>query len=139
MWTKSHSIITKAATKEQMWKLFTEINNWHVWNNEIEFALLEGKFEAGNHYLIQPKKGRIVKVELLEVIENKHCLELGTFPLAKMYFDHILEETANGLKITSTITMKGLLSFLWVQLVVGKIAASMPAHVQEQIKVASGL
>jgi hypothetical protein len=56
MWTESHSIITKETTKEQMWKLFTDINNWHVWNNEIEFAKLEGKFEAGNHYLIQQKK-----------------------------------------------------------------------------------
>lgn len=139
MWTKSHSITTKEATKEQMWKLFTDINNWHVWNNEIEFAKLDGKFEAGNHYLIQPKNGRIVKVELLEVVDNKHCLEFGAFPLAKMYYDHILEETSSGLKITSTITMKGLLSFLWIQLVVKKIAATMPAHVHEQIKVASKL
>jgi len=139
MWTKSHSIITNEATKEQMWKLFTDINNWHVWNNEIEFAKLEGKFEAGNHYLVQPKNGRIVKVKLLEVVENKHCLELGEFPFAKMYYDHLIEETANRLKITSTITMKGLLSFLWVQLVVKKIAASMASHVQQQIEVASKL
>lgn len=139
MWTKSHSIVTNEATKEQMWKLFTDINNWHVWNNEIEFAKLEGKFEAGNYYLIQPKNGRIVKVKLLKVDENKHCLELGEFPFANMYYDHFIEETASGLKITSTITMKGLLSFLWVQLVVKKIAATMGSHVQEQIRVASKL
>lgn len=139
MWTKSHSVITNEATKEQMWKLFTDVNNWHVWNNEIEFAKLEGKFEAGNHYLIQPKNGRIVKVELIKVVENRQCLELGEFPLAKMYYEHIIEETPDGLKITSTITMTGLLSFLWVQLVVRKIASTMASHVQEQIKVASKL
>lgn len=139
MWTKSHSIVTKEATREQMWRLFSDINNWHVWNNEIEFAKLEGKFEAGNHYVIQQKNGRTVKVKLLEVVENEHCLELGEFPLAKMYYDHILEETEKGLKITGTITMTGLLSFLWVQLVVKKIAASMPQHVQEQITIASKL
>jgi len=139
MWTKSHSIVTKEATREQMWRLFSDINNWHVWNKEIEFAKLEGKFEAGNHYVIQQKNGRTVKVKLLEVVENEHCLELGEFPLAKMYYDHIIEETENGLKITGTITMTGLLSFLWVQLVVKKIAASMPQHVQEQITIASKL
>jgi hypothetical protein len=139
MWTKSHSIVTREATKEQMWKLFTDINNWHVWNNEIEFAKLEGKFEAGNHYLIQQKNGRAVKVKLLEVDENKHCLESGDFPLAKMYYDHLIEETANGLKITSTITMKGILSFLWVRLVVKNIADQVASHVQQQIKVASKL
>ncbi|HAM98034.1 MAG TPA: polyketide cyclase [Marinilabiliales bacterium] len=139
MWTKSYTIVTKEVTKEQIWKLFTDINSWPVWNNQIELAKLEGKFEAGNHYLIQPKNGRIVKVTLLKVEENKHCLEFGTFPLAKMYYDHLIEETADGLKITNTIYVKGILSFLWVQLVVKKIAAEMPAHVQQQIKVASKL
>jgi hypothetical protein len=139
MWTKSHSIVTKEATKEQLWKLFTDINNWHVWNDEIEFAKLEGKFEAGNHYLIQPKNGRTVKVNLLEVVENKHCLESGDFPLAKMYYDHLLEETDDGLRITSRISMKGLLSPLWVQMVVKNIAAQVDSHVKQQIKVASKL
>jgi hypothetical protein len=139
MWIKSHSVVTKEATKEQMWNLFTDVNNWHIWNNEIEFAKLEGKFEKGNHYVIKPRNGGAVKVELLEVVEKKRCLELGKFPLAKMYYDHLLEETENGLKIVSTITVKGMLSFLWVQLVVKNIAATMPAHVEEQIKVASKL
>jgi hypothetical protein len=139
MWAKTHSIVTTEVTKEQLWSLFTDINNWHVWNNEIEFAKIEGKFETGNYYLIQPKNGRLVKVQLLEVVENKQCLELGKFPLANMYYHHILEETPSGLKITSTIAMKGLLSLLWVQLVVRKIANTMAAHVQKQIKVASKL
>ena len=139
MWTKSFSITTKEVTKEQIWKLFTDVNNWHVWNEQIEFAKLDGKFEAGNFYQIKPKNGQTVRVNLLEVIENKHCLETGNFPLAKMYYDHLIEETKNGLKITNTITVKGLLSFLWVQLVVKKIAAEMSTHVQQQIKVASQL
>jgi len=139
MWTQSYSITTTEVTKEQIWKLFTDVNNWHIWNSEIEFAKIEGKFEAGNHYFIQPKNGQTVKVNLLEVEENKHCLESGNFPLAKMYYDHLIEEIPNGLKITNTITMKGWLSFLWVKLVVKKIAAEMPAHVQQQIKVASRL
>ncbi|NVO18631.1 MAG: polyketide cyclase [Bacteroidetes bacterium] len=139
MWTRSYSIITKEASKEQMWKLFSDINNWHNWNNEIKYAKLEGSFKAGNHYIIQPKKGPEVRVELLEIVEYKRCLELGKFPLAKMYYDHVLEETPNGLKIISTITVKGLLGSLWVLLVVKKIADSMPAHINDQVKVASKL
>jgi hypothetical protein len=139
MWTKSFSIITKEATKEQMWNLFTDVNNWHIWNDEIQYAKLDGKFESGNSYIIQPRKGPEIKVELLETIEKKRCLERGKFPLAEMYYDHLLEETENGLKITNTISVKGLLGPLWVQLIVKKIASSMPVHVQQQIKVASKL
>ncbi len=41
MWQKSHSITTKKATKEQMWKLFADVNNWHTWDDGIEFARME--------------------------------------------------------------------------------------------------
>ncbi|GHU88747.1 hypothetical protein FACS1894174_03030 [Bacteroidia bacterium] len=56
MWTKSHSIVTKEVTKEQMWKLWSDVNSWATWDKTIEFASLEGKFEAGNVYYFQRRK-----------------------------------------------------------------------------------
>lgn len=41
MWTQTYSIVTKEVTKEQMWKLFSDVNNWHTWDQSIEFAKLE--------------------------------------------------------------------------------------------------
>ncbi|CAC9975348.1 SRPBCC family protein [Flavobacterium panici] len=139
MWSKSHSIITKDVTKEQMWNLFADVNNWHTWDTGIEYAKLEGNFEKGNHFLLRPNGGPNVKVELLEVLENKRFLDVTNFPLAKMYDEHVFEETPNGLKITNTISVKGLLGFLWVKLVAKKIVDNLPADVQEQIKAASKL
>ncbi|MEI7661479.1 MAG: SRPBCC family protein [Bacteroidota bacterium] len=139
MWTRSHTIVTKDVTKEQMWKLFADVNNWHTWDNGIEFARMEGKFEKGNHFILRPKGGPDVKVELLETIENKNFLDVTAFPLAKMYDNHSFEETKDGLKVTNSITMKGLLSFLWVRLVARKIANSFSTDMQEQIKAAAKL
>jgi hypothetical protein len=139
MWTKSHSIITKAATKEQLWKLFADVNQWHTWDEGIEYAKLDGKFEKGNHFILRPKGGPNVKVELLETVENKMFLDVTKFPLAKMYDEHLFEETSEGLKITNTITVKGILGFLWVQLVAKKIADALPTDMQHQIKTASKL
>lgn len=139
MWSKSHSIITKEVTKEQMWNLFADVNNWHTWDTGIEYAKLEGNFEKGNHFLLRPKGGPNVKVELLEVVENKKFLDVTNFPLAKMYDEHLFEETPDGLKITNIITVKGLLSFLWVKLVAKNIVDALPVDVQEQIKAASRL
>ena len=103
MWTKSYSIVTKEVTKEQMWKLFADVNNWHTWDKGIEFAKLEGKFEKGNYFTLRPLGGPSVKVELLEANENNSFLDVTKFPLAKMYDDHLFEETKDGLKITNTI------------------------------------
>lgn len=139
MWTKSHSIVTKEVTKEQMWKLFIDVNNWHTWDEGIEFAKMEGKFEKGNFFTLRPKDGPNVKVELLETVENKSFLDVTKFPLAKMFDNHTFEETPQGLKITNTISVTGILGFLWRKIVAQKIVDTLPHDMHMQIKAASKL
>jgi len=139
MWTKSYSITTKDATKEQMWKLFADVNNWHTWDEGIESAKLEGAFEKGNHFMLKPKGGPTVKVELLETVKNKSFLDVTRFPLASMYDNHRFEETPDGLKITNTISVKGILAFVWIKLVAQKIVSALPADVKKQIETAGKL
>lgn len=139
MWTKSHSIVTKEVTKQQMWNLFADVNNWHTWDTGIEFAKLEGKFEKGNHFMFQPKGGPKLKIGIVEAVENKKFTDFTKFPLAKMYGEHTFEDTSNGLKITTTMKVEGLLGFLWVKIVAQKIADALPADMKEQIKAASKL
>ncbi len=139
MWTKTHSIVTKAATKEQMWKLFSDVNNWHHWDTGIEFAKMEGKFEKGNYFILKPKGGPKVKIELFETIENAKFVDFTKFPLAKMFGEHTFEETAQGLKITTTMKVEGLLSFLWIKLVAQEIVDSLPKEMEQQVNYASKL
>ncbi len=139
MWTKSHSIVTKDVTKEQMWKLFADVNNWHNWDEGIEFAQLEGKFEKGNYFTLKPKGGPKLKVELLETFVNKGFLDVTKFPFAKMYDNHSFEETPNGLRITNTISVKGILSFVWIKLVAQNIINALPIDMKKQIETASKL
>lgn len=71
MWTKSYSRITKEVSAKQMWKLFEDVNNWHTWDNGIEFAKMKGRFEKGSIIELRPKGGPTVKVELLKINKNK--------------------------------------------------------------------
>lgn len=139
MWTRTYSITTNEITKEQIWKLFSDVNNWHTWDEGTEYAKLSGNFEQGNFFTLKPKGGPIVKVVLLKTVENKQFLDVTRFPLAKMYDEHLFEETTEGLKITNTITVKGLLSFLWVKLVAKNIVNSLPKDVENQIRAAKKL
>ncbi len=139
MWTKTHSILTTEVTKEQMWKLFADVNNWHLWDTEIDFARMTGKFEKGNTFELKPKGGPKVKILLLEAIEHQKFVDQTKFPLAKMFGEHTFEETPIGLKITTTMTVKGILSFLWVKLVAKNIADGLPQEMQAQMKFASRL
>jgi len=139
MWTKSHTIVTNEVTKEQMWKLFSDVNNWHTWDKGVEFANLEGKFEKGNHFTFQPKGGPKLKIGIVEATENKNFTDLTKFPLSKMYGEHTFEETTEGLKLTTRMTVKGILSFLWVKIVAQKIVDNLAEDMQQQIKTAKCL
>jgi hypothetical protein len=139
MWSKSHSIVTNEVTKEQMWRLFTDVNNWHTWDKGIEFAKMEGGFETGNTFLLRPQGGPNVKVKLTEVVEKKKFVDVTKFPLAKMYDEHLFEETSEGLKITNTIKVNGILAFLWIKLVAQNIADNLSTEMLEQIKSAKKL
>lgn len=97
MWVRSHSIVTKEVTKEQMWQLFADVNNWHTWDRGIDFAKMDGQFEVGNHFILKPKGGPQVKIALIEVIKNQKYVDFTQFPLAKMYGEHTLEETPGEL------------------------------------------
>ena len=139
MWTKSYSITTREATGKQMWKLFADVNNWHTWDAGIDYAKMDGPFEKGNHFILKPKGGPKVKIELAETTKDKGFTDLTKFPLAKMYGEHRFEETSEGLKITTTMTVHGFLSPLWVKLVARDIANSLPVEMEQQIKTASRL
>lgn len=139
MWSQSHTLVTKEATKEQMWKLFADVNNWHTWDNGIEYAKLDGKFEKGNHFLLKPKKGPKIKIELYETVPNRKFVDLTHFPLAKMYGEHTFEDTPEGLKLTVTMKVSGVLGFLWKKIVAQDIVNHLPEEMQNQVRVASKL
>lgn len=139
MWKKSYSMVTDKVTAEQMWALFSDVNNWHTWDQGIEYARLEGEFEKGSSFLLRPKGGPEVTVKLVVTEKNSRFVDVTAFPLAKMYFEHVFEPTGQKLRITNTLSMTGLLGFLWVKLVAGKIAESMPEEMMHEIEAARKL
>ena len=139
MWTKSHSVVSKTTSKEQIWKLFSNVNNWASWDQGIEYARLEGPFQTGSFFTLKPKGGPKVKIELIEATPNKSFTDLTRFPLAKMYGSHTFEETAEGLKMTTTMTVTGPLGFLWRKIVAQNIVDGLPQEMIHQAQTASTL
>ena len=139
MWIRTYSIVTKEVTREQMWKLFANVNNWHTWDEGTESAKLEGNFEIGNFFILKPKGGPKVKVELLATVENQMLIFGTKFPLAKMYDRRAFEETSEGVKFTSSIIVTGILGFIPRMIVARKIVENLPKDMQHQIKSAKNL
>jgi len=122
---KTFTLTTTGVSQEQIWKVISNVNQWSTWDAGVQSAELLGKFESSSSFLLHPKGGPKIKIKLVEVKEKSYFKDMTTFPLAKMYGEHWYEETPQGLKITVTMTMTGVLSALWYMIVMKDIVAGL--------------
>jgi hypothetical protein len=134
MWCKSYSKTVEGLSANQVWKVWTDVNQWHTWQDDIEYANLDGEFIEGNVFLFKPKGGPNIKIELTEVESNSIFVDLTRFPLARMYDSHELIEHGDKLEIKTTIRIEGPLSFLWRKLVAENVANGMKEQTDRLIE-----
>ncbi len=134
MWSKSYSKRVKGLDAGQIWKVWTDINQWHKWQDDIEYAKLDGEFQKGSIFLFKPKGGPKIKIELTEVKENSVFVDLTRFPLARMYDSHEIIDHGDELEIKTTIRIAGPLSFLWRKVVAEDVANGMEEQTEKLIE-----
>lgn len=125
MWSRTYRKTFKGLDLNEVWNIWTDINQWHRWQSDIEYAKLDGEFKAGSSFLLKPRGGPKVLIELVKVEENRLFTDLTRFPLAKMYGQHELNLKEDGLELVTTMSIEGPLAFLWKKLVAQGIADGM--------------
>ena len=113
MWTKSYSKTVENLDATRVWTVWTDVNQWHTWQDDIESAKLNGEFKKGSVIHFKPKGGPNIRLELTEV-------EL---------LDH-----GDKLEIKSTIRIEGPLSFLWRKLVAENVAKGLKEQTERLIE-----
>lgn len=125
MWSKTYSKKVTGLRADQAWKVWTDVNQWHTWQGDIEFAKLEGEFKVGNRFLLKPKGGPKVEIEIIKVEPYKSFTDLTRFPGAKMFGSHEFITHGDELEIKTTMSIEGWLSFLWRKIVAEGVANGM--------------
>lgn len=136
MWTRTYNKVFKGIKKEDIWHIWTDVNNWPKWHGDLEYCKMEGDFVVGNHFMLKPKGISAVKIILTEVYEGRKFTDCTTFFGAKMYDTHTLEETPEGLNLTNTLTVIGPLKWLWIKLVAENVANTVPDEMEALVKLA---
>lgn len=136
MWTKVYSKIFKGIKKEDIWRIWTDVNHWPTWHGDLDYCKMNGAFEVGNHFMLKPKGVKPVKIVLTEIVYGDKFTDCTTFFGAKMYDTHSMEETSEGLKLTNTLVVTGLLKWLWIKLVAQNVADSVPEEMEALVKLA---
>lgn len=137
MWTRTYSKTYTGIKKEDIWRIWTDVNNWPTWHGDLDYCTLEGEFEAGNYFILKPKamkKG--VKIELIEVNKEQSFTDCTHFFGAKMCDTHAMEETKDGLKLTNTMVVTGILKWFWIKLVCQHIADTIPDEMEALVQLA---
>ncbi len=137
MWKKTYSKVYPNVKKETVWKIWTDVNHWTQWHDDLDYCKMEGPFKVGNHFMLKPKGAPAVKIELIEIEEGKKFTDCTCFFGAKMLDTHEMEETSEGLRIINTLVVTGFLKFLWILLVAKNVANSVPKETDELIKLAN--
>ena len=129
MWKKEKTIVIKGATIEELWDAHTDIKNWAKWQEDITWTKVENdNVEKGTKFTIKPKGGPKVNLEIITFNKPKQFTDVSYLPLAKMYTSTYMENTKDGVAIKLVIEMKGLLSFLWKNVIAKNIISG---HLQQ--------
>lgn len=136
MWIRSHTQVVEGVKKDDIWRIWIDVNNWPKWHGDLEYCKMDGPFAVGNHFMLKPKGAPAVKIELMEIEEGRKFTDCTTFFGAKMYDTHEIEETKEGLRLTNTLVVTGPLKFLWIKLVAQNVAAFVPQEMEVLVALA---
>jgi hypothetical protein len=134
MWTKSHSVVTKDATKEQIWKLWSDVPNWNIWDKEVETSEIFGEFKVGTKGVLKPVGGPKTKFEMTECTNLKSFTDRSFLPLCKMDFIHTMTEAKGEIELTHKVVMTGFMTFFFSKVIGSKIKVGLPIAVEKLIE-----
>ncbi|NQY93251.1 MAG: hypothetical protein HRT43_03715 [Campylobacteraceae bacterium] len=121
-------------SKEKIYNLLTDVDNWSKWNENILDSKLLGEFKEGTFIKLAIKDAPKSKIKLLKIKRSKSFTYLTTFLLAKMYTTYEILEKNNHLELSASIKIEGPLSFFWKQLVVQDVADVLEADVDSFVR-----
>jgi hypothetical protein len=128
MWQAKYEKAFPGLAKESVWAAWSDVAGWPRWDVELESTKIDGPFQAGTKFVLRPKGGPNVAIELISVEPLAAFTDVSRFPLARMYDVHEMRETPEGLKITSIIRVEGPLAWVWRKIVAEGVAAGVPAQ-----------
>lgn len=90
----SHTIET-SALPEAIWRVWTDVPNWKVWDDGLKSAELNGPFVADTKGVLIPDKGPRSTFKLTEVLPDQSYTFRTRLPLGALYVKRFLS-TKNG-------------------------------------------
>lgn len=135
MWSAEYTVVTDVS-KESIWKVWADVENWKQWDEGLEWCRLEGEFKTGASYTLKPKGSSEVKSTIVNCEPLKKFSDVTKLPLAKLEFVHEMRDEKDGLHVTHRVMISGLLGFFFVQIIGKDTARDFPKTIGNLVRVA---
>lgn len=95
------------AKKEEVWKYYSNIEKWYIWEEDLKNISLNGKFQTGIEGIMELEVMPPIKYILTSVKENAGFWDKMETPLGDIYFGHeIFEDKGGFVEIKHTVKLE---------------------------------
>lgn len=95
------------AKKEEVWKYYSNIEKWYIWEEDLKNISLNGKFQTGIEGIMELEVMPPIKYILTSVKENAGFWDKMETPLGYIYFGHkIFEDKGGFVEIKHTVKLE---------------------------------
>jgi hypothetical protein len=137
MWSHEHTVETEAPA-EAIWRLWSDVSTWSSWDDDIEWARLDGQFAVGSRGKLKPKGVPAGGFKLVAVNPGVSYTVEQRLPLARLRFEHEVTEAGEGpTRFTHRVTVDGPLAALFARLFGRRMKANFPTVMRHLAEAAS--
>ena len=123
-WSFEHSVTVRAA-REAAWRFWSDVANWAVVDPAIEWARLDGPFEAGTRGQTKPIGAAATQWTLVAVEPaSRAVIELAA-PGAVVRFTWLLCDDPRGASLTQRVELEGKAAAQYLEAMQG-LAGNIP-------------
>jgi polyketide cyclase/dehydrase/lipid transport protein len=129
-WQFQHTAESSARPAD-VWRRYVDVPNWPEWSQKgVERAHLDGPFEVGTTGKSKPPGMPGGSFRLIEVQPEAKFASESRLPGGRMLFEHVIEPSGEGVRITHRATIDGPLAFLYTAIARRSIERGLPDGVE---------
>ena len=119
------------ATKELIWKHWSDVANWNSWDSTVEYSELYGDFRVGTKGMNKPIGAPKYEFVIIDCKPFESFTNRSYLPLCKVDFTVTLVKTHNELFVTHRVEMTGFLTFLFSRVIGRKMATGIKKGLED--------
>ncbi len=128
MWSFEHTVVATGASREQVWAVWADLENWPAWDAGLEWCRPDrpGPPGVGATYTLKPRGGPEVQATFTRVEAGRGFTDVTRLPMCRLTFDHAVDDVPGGVRVTHRATFTGPAAFLFRRVIGSRIARELP-------------